>query len=95
MRAVVTSGTGRAAAKSRVPVAGKTGTAELARGAAHAWFAGFAPAAGPAEDRVAFAIVVANGGYGGAAAAPFAADIAELAREAMAGQPRLNAEVEP
>jgi cell division protein FtsW (lipid II flippase) len=95
MRAVVTRGTGRAAAKSRVPVAGKTGTAELARGSAHAWFAGFAPAAGPAEDRVAFAIVIANGGYGGKAAAPFAAEVAELARLALAEQPRLNAEVEP
>ncbi len=94
MRAVVTRGTGRSAANSRVPVAGKTGTAELARGAAHAWFAGFAPAAGPVEDRVAFAIIVANGGYGGAAAAPFAADIAELAHEALARQPRLNTEAE-
>ncbi len=95
MRAVVTSGTGRAAARSRVPVAGKTGTAELATGAPHGWFVGFAPAAGPAEDRVAFAIVVANGGYGGTAAAPFAAEVAELAREALAAQPRLDAEVQP
>ncbi len=45
MRNVVTSGTGRRAAGG-VPVAGKTGTAELAGKPSHAWFIGFAPYGG-------------------------------------------------
>jgi cell division protein FtsW (lipid II flippase) len=77
MRAVVTSGTGREASRSGTPIAGKTGTAEVARAPAHAWFTGFAPAAG--GSRIAFAIVVENARYGGRAAAPFAV---ELVKEA-------------
>ncbi len=77
MRAVVVSGTGRGAGKAVLPIAGKTGTAELANAPAHAWFTGFAPYAAP---RVAFAIVVENAGYGGTAAAPFAALVAAAAR---------------
>jgi penicillin-binding protein A len=69
MEAVVTRGTGTAAALPGVRVAGKTGTATLATGRAHAWFVAFAPADAP---RVAVAIVVENGGYGGVAAAPIA-----------------------
>jgi peptidoglycan glycosyltransferase len=69
MLAVVERGTGRAAALPGVEVAGKTGTATLATGTAHAWFVAFAPADAP---RVAVAIVVEHGGYGGAAAAPIA-----------------------
>ncbi|MGA9108405.1 MAG: FtsW/RodA/SpoVE family cell cycle protein [Bryobacteraceae bacterium] len=77
MREVVTSGTGRRAEAS-VPIAGKTGTAELASAPSHAWFIGFAPyGAGP--RKIAFSILVENGVYGGAAAAPAAARIAEAA----------------
>ena len=43
MREVVTSGTGRRAAGAAVPMAGKTGTAELQDADSHAWFIGFAP----------------------------------------------------
>ena len=43
MRDVVTGGTGRTRSRHPVPIAGKTGTAELAKGASHAWFIGFAP----------------------------------------------------
>lgn len=55
-------------------VAGKTGSAETPRGdaVAHAWFVGFAPADDP---RVAFAVIVENGGAGRNAAAPIARDI--------------------
>ena len=77
MREVVTSGTGRRAAAS-VPMAGKTGTAELQDAASHAWFIGFAPY-GTAAHRVAVSVLVENGVYGGTAAAPAAAEIVNAA----------------
>jgi len=77
MREVVTSGTGRRAAAS-VPMAGKTGTAELQDTASHAWFIGFAPY-GTAAHRVALSVLVENGVYGGTAAAPAAAEIVNAA----------------
>ena len=80
MRGVVTSGTGRAAAQAPVPIAGKTGTAELAKGASHAWFIGYAPF-GATGRRIAFAVLVENGQYGGSAAAPIAADVMAAANE--------------
>ncbi len=69
MIATVRRGTGRAAALDGVTVAGKTGTATNPAGRSHAWFVAFAPAEAP---RVAVAIVVENGGYGGDVAAPIA-----------------------
>ncbi len=52
-------------------VAGKTGTAQNGSGdkVAHSWFIGFAPADKP---RVAFAVLVENGGYGASVAVPIA-----------------------
>jgi peptidoglycan glycosyltransferase len=82
LREVVTSGTGRSAAGAAVPVAGKTGTAELADAPSHAWFIGFAPfGATPAatQRKIAFSVLVENGVYGGTAAAPAAADIVNAA----------------
>jgi cell division protein FtsI/penicillin-binding protein 2 len=85
MRGVVTGGTGRSAASAPVPVAGKTGTAELERKPSHAWFIGFAPYGAP---RIAFAVLVENGQYGGSAAAPIARDIvAAAAQLGLLGQP--------
>ncbi|MEM7449163.1 MAG: penicillin-binding protein 2 [Myxococcota bacterium] len=70
-----------------VPVAGKTGTAEVARyrpsdeedpqrtwyfNRDHAWFAGFAPADDP---EVAIVVLVEHGGSGGRTAAPIAIQI--------------------
>lgn len=52
-----------------VAVAGKTGSAENPHGRAHSWFLALAPAEAP---RVAVAVVVENGGYGGRAAGPVA-----------------------
>jgi cell division protein FtsI/penicillin-binding protein 2 len=78
MRAVVTSGTGRSLAKAPVAIAGKTGTAEVERKASHAWFIGFAPHNAP---RIAFAVLVEHGQYGGSAAAPIAGEIAAAAAE--------------
>jgi peptidoglycan glycosyltransferase len=79
MQLVVERGSARRAQIPGVAVAGKTGTAQNAQGAApHAWFIGFAPAQDPT---VAVAVVVENGGdvgseaTGGAVAAPIARDV--------------------
>jgi cell division protein FtsI/penicillin-binding protein 2 len=77
MREVVTQGTGRKAAAS-VPMAGKTGTAELADAPSHAWFIGFAPY-GAGSRKIAFSVLVENGVYGGTNAAPAAAEIVNAA----------------
>jgi peptidoglycan glycosyltransferase len=75
MENVVNHGTGTSARIPGVQVAGKTGTAENAKGQPpHAWFVAFAPAAQP---KIAVAVVVENGGgvndaTGGAIAAPIA-----------------------
>jgi peptidoglycan glycosyltransferase len=69
---VVREGTGTKAALPNVQVAGKTGTAEVERGAPHAWFIGFAPADHP---EVAVAVLVEHGGTGGSVAAPIARDV--------------------
>ena len=82
MVSVVDNGTGRNAAIPGVKVAGKTGTAENVPGApTHAWFICFAPADDP---KVAVAVVVENGGFGGAAAAPIAR---EVMLAVLGGQP--------
>ncbi|HEX5510192.1 MAG TPA: penicillin-binding transpeptidase domain-containing protein [Actinomycetales bacterium] len=76
MLSVVNDGTGKAAQINGVQVAGKTGTAQHAKGQApHAWFTAFAPADNP---EVAVAVVVEQGGSagdqasGGRTAAPIA-----------------------
>jgi penicillin-binding protein A len=85
MVSVVEEGTGTAAQIPGVEVAGKTGTAQSAEGAApHAWFICFAPADDP---KLAVAVLVENGGSagseatGGAVAAPIAKAILEQDRE--------------
>lgn len=81
MESVVTSGTGTGAQIPNVMVAGKTGTAQNAPGAApHAWFIAFAPANAP---RIAVAVLVEHGGNlgseatGGAVSAPIAKQVME------------------
>lgn len=81
MALAVEEGTGTAA-RGEPPVAGKTGTAEVAGKPPHAWFIGFAPADRP---RVAAAVVVEHGGSGGRVAAPIAAKILRAALEMMGG----------
>ena len=81
MRGVVLRGTARTLAGVSPALAGKTGTAEVDGAASHAWFAGFAPYGPTKGRRIAFAVLVENGGYGGRAAAPLAAEIVHAARE--------------
>lgn len=69
---VVKNGTGTSAAIKGIEVAGKTGSAENPHGKAHAWFIGFAPAQNP---QIAVAVIVENGGSGGAVAAPIARSV--------------------
>lgn len=83
MENVVNAGSGTSAAISGVPVAGKTGTAQVGEGRAPTvWFVGFAPADNPA---VAVAVVVPEGGgvgseaTGGEIAAPIARAVMEAA----------------
>jgi cell division protein FtsW (lipid II flippase) len=78
MREVVTQGTGRKAGSTSVPMAGKTGTAELADAPSHAWFIGFAPY-GTGTRKIAVSVLVENGVYGGTNAAPAAAEIVNAA----------------
>jgi peptidoglycan glycosyltransferase len=85
MVAVVESGTGTNAQLPGVRIAGKTGTAQSAAGAApHAWFICFAPVADP---QIAVAVVVENGGSlgaeatGGVVAAPIARTVLQRAQE--------------
>jgi cell division protein FtsI/penicillin-binding protein 2 len=81
MRDVVLSGTGRVLRSHPARIAGKTGTAELEGKPSHGWFVGFAPY-GPATQRIAFAVLVENAGYGGRSAAPAAGEIASAAMAA-------------
>ncbi|HXW08700.1 MAG TPA: FtsW/RodA/SpoVE family cell cycle protein [Vicinamibacterales bacterium] len=78
MRDVVREGSGRSLRDREVAMAGKTGTAEVAGARSHAWFVGFAPA-GRATPRIALAVLVEHGGYGGASAAPAAGEIVDAA----------------
>ena len=79
MQLVVSNGSGKAAQIDGVSVAGKTGTAQGAAGAApDVWFIGFAPADNP---QIAIAVVVEDGGdkgmsgTGGAVSAPIAREV--------------------
>jgi peptidoglycan glycosyltransferase len=86
MELVVSRGTGTAAQIPGVAVAGKTGTAQHAEGAApHAWFIGFAPAQDP---QVAVAVVVEDGGSAGSEATGgrVAAPIARAVMRAVLGR---------
>jgi cell division protein FtsI/penicillin-binding protein 2 len=81
LREVVTNGTGRVLATHTPTIAGKTGTAEVADARSHAWFVGYAPHEGDGP-RIAFAVIIENGGYGGGVAARLAGDLVEAAQKA-------------
>ena len=78
-----TGGRSKLKKSPEISVAGKTGTAQVVTLEArlrhedfedHAWFAAYAPADNP---EVAIAVLVENGGHGGAAAAPIAGAVLE------------------
>jgi penicillin-binding protein 2 len=70
---VTRSGTGAAVFRGfPIPVAGKTGTAEVNKKDDFAWFACYAPADSP---RYAVVVVVEQGGHGGSVAGPAARQI--------------------
>lgn len=77
MRASVESGTSRRLSYLKVPVAGKTGTAQTRSQrkvdrSQHAWFVGYAPYGAPPEETVAIAVLIEYGVAGAAAAVPVA-----------------------
>ena len=77
--AVVTNGTG-GAAETGINAAGKTGTADhIESKEPHAWFIGFAPYGG--TKKIAFAVLIENGRYGGRTAAPAAAEMVGAAAD--------------
>lgn len=59
---------------TNILMAGKTGTVQNSHGKNHSVFIGFAPRDNP---KIAIAVIVENGGYGGAYAAPIASFITE------------------
>ncbi len=82
MRQVVTAGSAAFLANVQPPIAGKTGTAEVQGKRSHSWFVAFAPYDAPeGSRRVAVAVLVEHGGYGGRLAAPAAAQILQTAAE--------------
>jgi peptidoglycan glycosyltransferase len=77
MSRVVEEGTGTASALEGIPVAGKTGTAEVDNGSSNqAWFIAFAPVDNPKVAIVA--TVERTSGQGGTVAAPMAKRVLEV-----------------
>jgi penicillin-binding protein 2 len=77
MRMGVMSGTSGRLGYLKVPVAGKTGTAQTRsirqeKFSQHAWFVGYAPYDGPPENAVAMVVLVEYGIAGAASAVPIA-----------------------
>jgi penicillin-binding protein 2 len=86
LRGVVSRGTARSAFRGfPIPVAGKTGTAEVKGKDDFAWFVGYAPANKP---RYVVVVLVEQGGHGGSTAAPavrkILADIFQISEKAPA-----------
>ncbi|MCL6648130.1 MAG: penicillin-binding protein 2, partial [Chloroflexi bacterium] len=63
----------------KVPVAGKTGTAESGQQQPHAWFAEFAPVDGA---KLAGVVMIEHGGEGSVTAAPLARQMVDAAVQA-------------
>lgn len=72
LRDVVRQGTGSEAAGCGLEIYAKTGTAEITGGKEHAWFAGHVEM--PPGRKLAFAVLIEEGGVGGRAAAPLIRD---------------------
>ena len=69
-----TTGTATESRIRNILMCGKTGTVQNNRGKNHSVFIGFAPRDNP---KIAIAVIIENGGYGGAYAAPIASFITE------------------
>jgi penicillin-binding protein 2 len=67
-------GTATESRLQNIIMCGKTGTVQNSRGKNHSVFIGFAPRDNP---KIAIAVIVENGGYGGAYAAPIASYLTE------------------
>ncbi|MEL6720913.1 MAG: penicillin-binding transpeptidase domain-containing protein, partial [Bacteroidota bacterium] len=74
MEKVVTAGTARSALIPDIPICGKTGTAENPHGEDHSIFFAFAPKDDP---KIAIAVYVEHGKFGGTIAAPIASLLIE------------------
>lgn len=74
MIGAIQAGTAKSARIEGITVAGKTGTSQNKKGDDHSIFIGFAPVENP---KIAIAVFVENGGFGGQAAAPIAGLIME------------------
>ena len=85
LRETVRVGTARRADLATIDVAGKTGTAQAATGADHAWFVAMAPADNP---RIVIAIVLEHAGFASQSAVPMAAEVLRAAvRFGIVGSP--------
>jgi cell division protein FtsI/penicillin-binding protein 2/serine/threonine protein phosphatase PrpC len=73
MRGVVERGTAAKLNSIKPPISGKTGTAQVENGEPHSWFIGFAQIS--STRKIAFAVIIENGGYGSSSAAPIAGEI--------------------
>ncbi len=78
MREAVEHGTGQEANLKDLPIAGKTGTAQVPDGADHSWFVCLAPVERPA---LAIAVIIEHGGYGAAVALPVATGLVKEAKK--------------
>ena len=72
LEAAVEYGTAKKTKFESLSVAAKTGTAENPQGDDHAWVVAYAPADNP---KLALAVIVENGGYGGRVSVPVAREI--------------------
>ena len=72
LEAAVDYGTAKRTKFKDITVAAKTGTAENPQGEDHAWVVAYAPADNP---KLALAVIVENGGFGGSVSVPVAREI--------------------